>query len=145
MKRLVPFLGALVLALAPLAFIHPVRIQGESMAPTLLDGELHVALRAWCAPSPKVGQVWVVRTPEGTAVKRVLASPGHRLALTAGRLSLDDQFLNEPYVVFPENGQAGPWLASGGYLLLGDNRPKSRDSRVWGPLPKETFESLIIH
>ena len=145
MKRLVPFLGALVLALAPLIFIHPVRIQGESMAPMLLDGEMHVALRAWCSPSPIGGQVWVVRTPEGNAVKRVLATPGHRLAFTADGTILDDQFLNEPYVAFPESGPAGPWLAREGYLVMGDNRPKSRDCRVWGPLPREAFNSLIIY
>lgn len=145
MKRLPLFIAAMALALAPLAFVHPVRIQGESMAPTLRDGELCFALRSWCSPAPERGQIWVVRSPEGEAVKRLLALPGQRLDLQEGTLRLNEQPIEEAYVRHPESGTAGPWEALGGYLLLGDNRPASRDGRTWGPLPRKAMTGYIIH
>ncbi|MBP1626465.1 MAG: signal peptidase [Holophagaceae bacterium] len=145
MKQLSLFVAAMALALAPLAFIHPVRIQGRSMAPTLRDGEMCFALRAWCAPAPRRGQIWVVQAPEGEAVKRLLALPGQRLSLQEGRFCLDGQPLEEPYLRYRESGNGGPWDAHEGYLVLGDNRPASRDSRAWGPMGRQAMESLIIH
>jgi len=144
MKRIGLFIVALALALSPLAFLHPVRIQGESMVPTLRDGELHFALRAWCSSPPKPGQIWLVRTPEGDAVKRVLALPDQDLVLRRGEFQRDGHPLAEPYVQYPEPGEGGPWAAGKGYLVLGDNRPASRDSRAWGALPREAFESRVI-
>jgi len=145
MKRLPLFCAALVLALTPLLFIHPVRVRGDSMAPTLRDGELCFALRSWCAPDPARGQIWVVRSPEGEAVKRLLALPGERLDLQEGAFRRDGRALAEPYVRHEEPGSAGPWEARDGYLLLGDNRPASRDGRSWGPLPRRALTGYIIH
>ena len=48
-----PFIIAIVLALSPLLFVHPVRVSGRSMEPTLGDGSMHCALRAWCAGPPR--------------------------------------------------------------------------------------------
>ncbi|WP_005036285.1 signal peptidase I [Holophaga foetida] len=145
MKQLPLFLAAMALALAPLAFVHPVRIQGVSMQPTLRDGEIRFALRSWCAPGPRIGEIWVVRSPEGGAVKRILALPGQRLALRDGKFCRDGLSIEESYVLHPESGSAGPWEAGSGYLVLGDNRPASRDGRAWGALPRTDLESVIIY
>ena len=45
MRHLVP-LAALALALAPLAVVHPVRVLGQSMEPTLRPDEVKWVLRA---------------------------------------------------------------------------------------------------
>lgn len=145
MKQLSLFVAAMALALAPMAFFHPVRIQGESMEPTLRDGETCFALRSWCSPSPRRGQIWIIRSPEGMAVKRLLALPGQRLSLQKGEFQLDGHTMKESYATHPESGTAGPWEAEGGYLMIGDNRPASRDGRAWGPLPREALEGYIVY
>lgn len=143
MKFYVP-LAAVALALSPLAVIYPVRIQGPSMEPTLQSGDLRWALRGWVASAPSCGEIWVVETPDGVAVKRVLATPGQSLRQQEGRLERNGVHLHEGYVTHPEAGPAGPWQAESGYLVLGDNRPASRDSRSWGALPRSAFRARLI-
>ena len=135
---------ALALVLAPFAFLHPVRIAGRSMEPLLRDGEVHLALRAWCAGRPRPGQVWLAATPSGTVVKRLVAPPGSRVEIRDGELWLDGKYLPEPYVARTERASGGPWDTGGGWFLLGDNRPESHDSRAFGALPAEGLEARVL-
>lgn len=143
MKPWLP-LAALALALSPLAVVHPVRIAGRSMEPTLQDGNLRFALRAWVSPEPRRGEIWIVESPEGPSVKRVLGLPGETLDQVRGDLRLAGRFLEEPYLGTTEREDGGPWRCGEGYLVVGDNRPASRDGRTWGPLPRSAFRSRIL-
>lgn len=143
MKPWIP-VAALALALSPLSVIHPVRVRGRSMEPALRDGELRFALRAWIAGAPRRGQVWVVEGPEGASVKRVVGLPGERLDQVRGDLRLRGRPLEEPYVAFTERADGGPWACGEGFLVLGDNRPASRDGRAWGPLPRRAFQDRLL-
>lgn len=144
MKPWIP-LAAVALALAPLAVVHPVRVEGRSMEPALKDGQLAWVLRAWAAGAPTRGQVWLVAAPEGPALKRVVGLPGEVLAQVDGELWSPARRLEEPYVSASDRGGGGPWRCGPGqYLVLGDNRPDSRDGRVWGPLPAAAFEGRVL-
>jgi signal peptidase I len=136
--------SALILALTPMAFLHPVRVAGRSMEPCLEDGAVRLALRPWCSGRPGPGQVWLIRTPEGVAVKRLAGLPGDRVEIRAGVLWINGVRAEEP-APRPGSGSAeGPWEAGPGYFLLGDNRPASHDSRAWGPLPGENLLGRIL-
>lgn len=67
--------AALLLALSPLAVVHPLRVQGRSMLPALAPGQVVWVLRAWAAGAPSPGEVWLVQGPDGPVVKRVAAPP----------------------------------------------------------------------
>ncbi|HJV91800.1 MAG TPA: signal peptidase I [Holophagaceae bacterium] len=142
MKPWVPA-AALALALGPLLVLRPSPVHGESMAPTLRDGALTWGLRAWALGAPARGEVWVVLGPEGPSVKRVLGLPGETAELKGPRLTIDGRWIEEPYVNWPEREDQGPWTCGDGYLVLGDNRPKSHDGRAWGPLPRSAFLARI--
>jgi signal peptidase I len=114
------------------------------MEPAFREGRMVWALRAWAAGPPRRGQVWVVDTPGGPSLKRILALPGERLEMREGDLFFRGKRLEEPYVQRLERGGDGGWEAGTGYLLLGDNRPESRDSRSWGPLPRSAFRGRIL-
>lgn len=143
MKPWIP-LAALALALAPLAVVHPVRVAGRSMDPTLRDGDLRWVLRAWASHPPRRGEVWVVAGPEGQAVKRVLGLPGETVTWDGPDLRVDGRTLDEPWVVHPDREGEGSLACGSGYLLLGDNRPASRDGRTWGPLPLQALQGRLL-
>lgn len=135
--------AAAALALSPLLVVHPLRIQGRSMEPALRAGELRWVLRAWAAAAPSRGEVWVVETPEGSVVKRVAALPGERIELRDGDVFVDGRRL-EPAAGVTLERQDRAWLCGEGTFVLGDNRPASRDSRVWGPLPSAAFKARVL-
>lgn len=135
---------ALALALTPLLVVQPVRVQGESMYPTLRPGQRVWVLRRWAAGEPRRYEIWWMEGPEGPAFKRILGLPGEILEQRHGDLWLAGQRLDEPYVRFAERGDAGPWICGSGYLVLGDHRPESRDGRTWGPLPRSAFKGRLL-
>ncbi len=143
MKPWVP-LAALALALSPLAVVHPVRVEGRSMEPTLHNGDLRWELRAWASHAPRRGEVWVVAAPGGTSVKRVLGLPGDTVSWDGPDLRVDGRTLDEPWVTHPERGGTGSMACGSGYLFLGDNRPVSCDGREWGPLPARCLVGRIL-
>ena len=142
MKPWVP-IAALVLALSPLLVIHPVHISGRSMEPALPDSKLVWALWSWCAGTPKRGELWLVKGPEGISVKRVIGLPTEFVESRNGEIFINGSWLSEPYVERSDRF-TGAWACRDGYLMLGDNRPQSHDSRAWGPLPKSSLKSRVV-
>jgi signal peptidase I len=68
-------------------------------------------------------------------VKRVIATEGETLQLKQGQLYINGKKINEPYIV-KDNSDFGPVkVPKGTFYGLGDNRPNSRDSRFFGPIP----------
>jgi signal peptidase I len=142
--RLRALAAALALALAPLAFLRPVLVEGGSMQPRLRPGTVCLALRPWCAGRPAPGQVWLVRGPAGEAVKRLVGLPGDRVELRRGELWINGGRVAEPYLERPGRDTAGPWAAGPGYFLLGDNRATSLDSRACGRLSAAGLRGRIL-
>lgn len=137
-------LAALVLALSPLAVIHPVRISGRSMEPALHDGDLRWVLRAWASHAPRRGEVWLVEGPHGASAKRVVGLPGEAVTWAGPDLLVNGRLLDEPWVLHPEREGQGHLACGEGFLVLGDNRPESQDGRAWGPVPASAMRGRLL-
>ena len=83
----------------------------------------------------------------GLFVKRVVGLPHERWQEQRGTILIDGRKLNEPYVAAGRRDSAsfrGAEIPAGRYLLLGDNRDHSCDSRIWGLVPTENIVGKVV-
>ena len=113
-------------------------VSGDSMVPTLLDGELLIVRSI--AYEPKQGDI-VILAEEGfhggeAIVKRVIATGGQTVFIdyTTGTVYVDDVALDEPYIkelMYQQFYQSITYMEvpEGHIFVMGDNRNDSDDSR----------------
>lgn len=128
---------------------QPFVVEGESMYPTFDSGDyLIVDELSYRFTDIKRGDVVIFRYPNNPKVfyiKRIIGLPGERVSIVRGIASITQTdgttlTVNEPYVVSEDATYTlEATLGPDQYFVMGDNRPKSSDSRVWGPLPKENI------
>lgn len=132
--------AAFVLALLIQHFIvKPFRIPSVSMEPTLRIGDRVLINRLGHRfSSPSRGDVVVFKSPQlggQDLIKRVVAVGGDRVEIKEGRLYVNGEAQEEPYVREPMNGDMAELRVPPGCIfVMGDNRNDSADSRVFGPV-----------
>ncbi|GIM66467.1 hypothetical protein Pve01_87960 [Planomonospora venezuelensis] len=124
------------------------RVRSHSMAPTLTDGQLVLTRSLRPAHAVRRGDLVVLDSPVEPGqhvVKRVVGLPGEKVTFDEGRVSIDGTPLPEPY--------ASPSVFRGEYevppehfLVLGDNRDVSSDSRSWSRpyTPRTTIRGRLV-
>src|SRR5439155_19030358 len=83
-----------------------------------------------------------------SAIKRIVGLPGEMVHLKHGYVFINRKMLLEPYVpkriyTFPRELEGGFLLAEGEYFVLGDNRPKSVDSRTYGAVERKQIKRRV--
>ena len=129
-------------------FIGVSRIDGNSMEPTLQDGDVVFFLRT--GTRYKDGDVVFAKLPSGEYyVKRIIATEGEVVALVDGILYIDkvpENGTDVSGVTEPQKGIVNyPYtVEEGKYFMLGDNREASMDSRTFGALPGSSIKGKLI-
>jgi signal peptidase I len=156
---------AIVLAIKAYV-VNPYRIPSSSMEPTLhcaMPGsgcESRFSDRVlanrfiYHFRDPKRFEIVVFKTPPAaqtacssgaaggggeTFVKRLIGLPGDRWREQNGFIYINGEKLNEPYVKADRRDSetsGEQTIPKGQYLMLGDNRASSCDSRRWGTVPR---------
>lgn len=73
-------------------------------------------------------------------VKRTIGLPGDVLEIRNGTIYINQKKLNEPQVKNVDYIDFGPIrIPPKHYFFMGDNRPRSSDSRVWGVVPEDNI------
>lgn len=135
--------------------VQPFLVSGTSMYPNFSNGdyvlvdELTYRFRA-----PERGEVAVFHDPEDLStyfIKRIVGLPGEKIVLRDSAITVynaahpEGFALDESYLPPGTNtsGDKTFTLSSSTYLMFGDNRPFSYDSRSWGPLPAKDIVGLV--
>lgn len=156
-KRIKDIIEYVVIIIAVLAFrqflYSPIRVSGDSMVPTLNDGDIMIL--------DKIGykingldrfDIVVVDYKGEKIIKRVIGLPGDHIEYKDNKLYINGKLVEEEYKrketsdfileLLGENT-----IPKDKYLVLGDNRPISKDSRIIGLIDKKDIEgytSLVL-
>lgn len=145
-------LTALVVVIPIRIFIaQPFLVNGASMEPSFEDGEyLIVDEISYRFAPPARGDVVIFkypRDPKKYFIKRVVGLPTETVEIRRDGIYIKNAefpkgfILEEPYlepgITYQEQSFT---LKQDEYFVMGDNRDRSSDSRLWGPLPA----SLLI-
>lgn len=119
---------------------QPFLVSGASMEPNFSNGNyLIIDEVTYRFREPERGEVIVFRYPKDRSVyfiKRIIGLPGDKVSIKNGRVIVT----HDGKQVLAEADTAGSVEAVLGkeqYLVLGDNRYNSFDSRNWGPVEKK--------
>lgn len=128
----------------------PLLIEGVSMQPNFKTGEIVVIERlSYLGDKPvKRGDVVAATFPgdpkRTRLIKRVVGLPGETVTLVNGQFTIDNQPLTEIYDITPGTPPYQELetvlLKADEYFLVGDNRPGSSDSRLWGPVTRADIQ-----
>ncbi len=119
--------------------IQPVLISGPSMYPTISPDDFVIMNKIpYVFSEPKAGEIVVFNSKQHTLdgqekdyIKRIVGLPGDSIEITAGKVYLNGELLEEVYI--PGGVTTGEvpktQIEDGKIFVMGDNRAQSLDSR----------------
>ncbi len=153
-----PLTEIIQFALIALIIVVPVRwfiaqpfiVSGASMEDTFYSGEyLIVDQLSYHLKEPTAGDVIVFRYPKNPStffIKRIIGVPGDTITIDGNVVTITNEahpgglVLDEPYIhSMAPNTFLTETLGDREYFVMGDNRDRSSDSRVWGILQRENI------
>ena len=126
-----------------------VLIVGHSMHPALRDRQrVRVSRRAFKRSAPARWDIVLFEHPERERfweTKRIVGLPGEYVRLIAGRLQIDGVDIDEPFIYGGQPRMDRTWaLRDDEYVVMGDNRRRSTDSRIFGPVPRRNILGKVM-
>lgn len=146
----------LIVVLIRTFIITPVVVSGDSMKPNLNNGELLLIQKiGYNSKTIKRFDIVVVKTKnndgkEEEIIKRVIGLPNEHVSYKKNKLYVNDQVVTENYKYRDtedfnlEEICTCKSIPEGKYLVLGDNRPVSKDSRQIGLIDEEDIVGKAI-
>jgi signal peptidase I len=150
--------GAIALSVFIILYLfvfQPHEVKGNSMYPNFEHGEFLLTDKlTYRFKEPQRGEVIVFKAPVDSRfdyIKRIIALPGETVVVKNGILLINNEKLNESYLPEDFSTRSGKFLKEGQpitlslseYLVMGDNRNHSSDSRDWGTVPRENIVGRV--
>ena len=131
-----------------------VQVVGTSMVPTLQPSDFYL-LNKWVYyfRQPERFEVVILRDPTDYdfCVKRIIAHEGETVSFQQGHVFVDGKKLSESYLprgveTFPgKRDNQTIHCGANEFIVLGDNRENSLDSRVYGVVRKQNILGMLLY
>jgi signal peptidase I len=130
--------------------VQAVHVEGLSMFATLENNDYLIANKIdYRLHAPQRGDIIILRPPSDNSkdfIKRIIALPGERILISHGIVYINGHKLDEPYL--PEawtqldtwGGPDGMVVPPNAYFVMGDNRNRSQDSRIFGFIGRDRID-----
>lgn len=134
LKELMPYIIIVVVVLLVRSFIvTPGLVNGSSMEPTLHNNELVLINKIGLNKGIDRYDIVVVKYENSTIIKRVIGLPYETVEYINDTLYIDGEIVNTK-VDFEYTKDFKLTAGKNEYIVLGDNRNISKDSRIIGPV-----------
>lgn len=134
--------------------VQPFWIPTGSMIPTIMPNDRVLAVKfIYRFTDPKPGDIVVFHPPFGEKkdyIKRVIAVSGQKIKIEDGVVFVNGRPLKETYLPedLADSGSMPEMVVPENHVfVMGDNRPNSLDSRIFGPISKDTIigKAVVIY
>lgn len=147
MKKILNFLIDIIIVISILIivtrlyFIDYKKVSGVSMLNTLQDGDVILFNK-----TKKMYSRYdiVVVTKDDYVIKRIIGLPGETIECKKGVIYINNAPIEENYIIGITNDFEKIIIPTDEYFILGDNREKSVDSRLYGPISKKNIKGILI-
>lgn len=150
------FVGSLFIVVY-LFIVQPNQIKGISMEPTFQEGNyIFTSKVTYKMRTPERGDIVVFHAPRNAEleyIKRIIGLPGDTVVIQGEKVYVNGREVQEPYISAATNLEFGWYAQEGapitvpdGHLwVMGDNRPRSSDSREFGPIKYESVVGQVFY
>ena len=155
-KEIYPYVIIIISVVIVRMFIAtPVIVSGDSMVPNLYNGDL-LLVRKIGYNSKNINREDIVvlkvidKDGEEEIIKRIIGLPGEHISYKNNKLYVNDKIVHENYLFRDTNDFnleeicTCSIIPEGKYLVLGDNRPISKDSTEFGLIDEEDIVGKAI-
>ena len=152
----VVFVGSLFIVVY-LFVAQPNQVKGASMDPTFGSGDyIFTSKVTYKLRLYHRGDIIVFKSPHNPDIeyiKRIIGVPGDVVMVKDGEVFVNGRQLKEDYIAaktnlweggFSKNGE-GNKIEDGMLFVMGDNRPRSSDSREFGPITQESVIGQVFY
>lgn len=152
----VVFVGSMFIVVY-LFILTPNQVKGASMEPTFHTSEYILTSRiTYKFRKMQRGDVVVFKSPKNPDIeyiKRIIGMPGDVVTITDGVVTVNDNLLSEQYIAATTNLWEGgcvkngePYsVPDGEVFVMGDNRPRSSDSREFCSIPIQSLIGQVFY
>lgn len=151
LKDIIPYIVIIVTVVLIRSFlVTPVRVAGYSMYPTFDDGQILILNKT--KKEYKRFNVVVVNYNGEKLIKRVIGLPGEHIQYKNNKLYVNGKYVKEPFLNSDVKTNdfdiidlmITSFIPKDSYLVLGDNRENSTDSRVFGFVKKDEILGTTV-
>ena len=128
---------------------YPFKVTGRSMEPAIGENTWVAVFRdGFRKREPQrfdVVRFEDPREPNRWMIKRIVGLPGEEVALKAGELFVNGEQVADPHAYCPDplTDNIEWWPRGDEFVVLGDNRTQSTDSRKFGPVKRSNIHGRV--